>query len=71
MANKREERRRRAEEAREEKLRQGREKKVRRGLTIAAGVLIVLALAFAATRDRAPRPPGKVWSAEHGHWHDS
>ena len=25
----------------------------------------------AAAGDAGPAPPGKVWSAEHGHWHDA
>jgi hypothetical protein len=49
------------------------------GYVVAAAiVLVVVALAFYKSQDRggpggAPgaAPAGKVWSTEHGHWHDA
>ncbi|MDP7529552.1 MAG: SEC-C metal-binding domain-containing protein [Candidatus Marinimicrobia bacterium] len=45
------------------------------------GVLVVVALGFVANKiltsdsqnnpPPGPAPPGKVWSSEHGHWHDA
>ncbi|MGQ0650625.1 MAG: hypothetical protein ACT4P7_24050 [Gemmatimonadaceae bacterium] len=68
MTNKREERRQRAEESKEARERQRRQRALGTRFAMVAGVLIVLALLFAATR--RGRPEGRVWSAEHGHWHD-
>lgn len=38
--------------------------------------LFILAMALSRTTDDSsrapgPAPPGKVWSPEHGHWHDA
>jgi len=46
----------------------------RRWLWIAGAVIVVLVLvggAIAALRDASTTPTGKVWSEEHGHWHDA
>lgn len=38
------------------------------GIVLLGGIILVV-LAFLSD-DGAP-PPGKVWSPEHGHWHDA
>jgi hypothetical protein len=64
----REERRLRAEEAKAWRETERRQRVLRTRFAMVAGVVIVLALLFAATRRGTPA--GRVWSAEHGHWHD-
>ena len=54
-----------------------RKKAVMLGLII--GILVVIAsiIMFTSTEPAGtsappgPAPPGKVWSEEHGHWHDA
>ena len=70
MTDKREDRRQRAEQAKELKERQERRRVMRTRLFIAAAVLAVVAVGFAVLRKPPAAPGGKVWSAEHGHWHD-
>ena len=67
--DKREERRRRAELAQEAKVVQQKQQVLRRRVLIAAGILAVAAFVWAATH-RGSAPAGRVWSPEHGHWHD-
>jgi hypothetical protein len=43
---------------------------MKRGLLMVAGVLVVIAIGFMATRRDGTEVGGRVWSAEHGHWHD-
>jgi hypothetical protein len=37
---------------------------------LVGGVLAVIVLGFLATRRDGAESGGRVWSAEHGHWHD-
>jgi hypothetical protein len=69
-AAKREARRQRAALERETKDRRRRQQLVRSRVLIVLGAAAVIALgAFLALRD-APSNTGRVWSPEHGHWHD-
>lgn len=70
MANKREARRQRAEEAKEAKAHQTRKRVIRGRLIIVAVVAALGVIGYLVASDRPSAPPGKVWSAEHGHWHD-
>lgn len=65
---KREERKERAEQARQHAERMKAQKRLRSRLMVIGGVLVVLAVGFLATRRGGGN--GRVWSAEHGHWHD-
>ena len=43
-------------------------------VAIAVGAAMLGALligVMALTGERASSPPGRMWSAEHGHWHDA
>jgi len=65
----REERKQRSELERQDRERQKRSAGTRKRLLLVIGVLTVLAVAIlAATRRQGDS--GRVWSAEHGHWHD-
>lgn len=69
MATKREERKQRSEAERQEREHAKRAARVRARLFFLAGIVAVAAivvLAVARRKDSA----GRVWSAEHGHWHD-
>ncbi|MCC6773827.1 MAG: hypothetical protein IT360_21760 [Gemmatimonadaceae bacterium] len=68
-SDKREERRRRAEQAQEARVLRVKQQVLRRRVLIAAGILIAVAFVWAATH-RGSAPAGRVWSPEHGHWHD-
>ena len=69
MTSKREERKQRSEQERIEREHQKRARGMRNRVMIVAGVLAVIAvIALAMTRRQAGS--GRVWSAEHGHWHD-
>lgn len=70
MTNKREERKQRSEQAKLAKERQQRQRVLGRRVLVLIGVLAVAGLVFATVRrDKQPQN-GRVWSAEHGHWHD-
>jgi cell division septal protein FtsQ len=70
MSTKREERRKRSELERQNKERQRRRQILRSRLLFALGAAAVIAIGvFLVQRDR-PASAGRVWSAEHGHWHD-
>jgi hypothetical protein len=68
MDNKREERRQRAEQAREAQERFKRQRAMRSRMMLVVGLLAVIVIGLVATR--RGRADGRVWSAEHGHWHD-
>ena len=68
MSSKREERKQRSEAERLERERQKRASGVRSRMFLLVGVLVVAAIAvLGVTRRRSDS--GRVWSAEHGHWH--
>jgi hypothetical protein len=66
---KREERRARSEAARTERERLQKQRRLQRPMIIAVGLLVLIAVAVMATQRRSSGG-GRVWSAEHGHWHD-
>ena len=69
MTAKREERKQRSEQERLERERQKRAEGMRKRFMLVAGVLAVIAvIALAMTRRQAGS--GRVWSPEHGHFHD-
>jgi hypothetical protein len=70
MSDKREARRHRAEAEREQREREKRQRKLKARLMLVGGVLAVIVLGFLATRRDGAESGGRVWSAEHGHWHD-
>ena len=69
MASKRDERKERADMARQQAERKQKRWKVRSRLLMILGAFAVLALAVLAAR-RPASGDGRVWSVEHGHWHD-
>jgi hypothetical protein len=69
MSSKREERKQRSEAERLERERQQQARKLRGRLFVVAGVLAVAAVVLLAVT-RKQGDSGRVWSAEHGHWHD-
>jgi hypothetical protein len=69
MSSKREERKQRAEAERLEREHAKRAQRMRtRGFFIAGVLAVALVVVLAITRRR--EATGRVWSAEHGHWHD-
>jgi hypothetical protein len=69
MSSKREDRKQRSEAERLERERLKRSQVMRRRLLLVAGMVAVLAvIALAVTRRQGNS--GRVWSAEHGHWHE-
>ncbi|HEX6315595.1 MAG TPA: hypothetical protein VFZ73_12080 [Gemmatimonadaceae bacterium] len=68
MASKREERKQRAEAEREARERAARGLKMRNRLLVLVGLLVVTAIITLTITRR--EGSGRVWSAEHGHWHD-
>jgi hypothetical protein len=68
MASKREERKQRAEAEREARERAARGVKLRNRLLVLVGALVVGAIVTLTITRR--ESSGRVWSAEHGHWHD-
>lgn len=69
VASKREERRQRSEAERQRREQQRRQKALRSRLLIVAGLLGVIALSVLAVRGN-DEGGGRVWSPEHGHWHE-
>ena len=69
MASKREERKERADITRQQAERRQRQRKVGARLLMILGAFAVLAVAVLAAR-RPASGDGRVWSVEHGHWHD-
>ena len=69
MSSKREERKQRSEAERLERERLRRSQVTRRRLLFVAGIVAVLAVIVLAVT-RRPGDSGRVWSAEHGHWHE-
>ena len=67
-SRKREERKERSELARQHAERVKHQRRMRSRMFVIVGALAVLALAVLATR--RPGGSGRVWSAEHGHWHE-
>lgn len=41
------------------------------GLIVLAALFVVYVNQFGGNQQPGQAPPGKVWSAEHGHWHDA
>jgi hypothetical protein len=71
MSDKREARRQRSMLERENKERRRRQQVMRTRLLFALGTAAVIAIGFLlAQRDRPGGGAGRVWSPEHGHWHD-
>ena len=71
MDTKREERKQRAEAQRDAQIRERRQRQWRSRALFTAGILVLIAMGFLATRRRdGEEKDGKVWSAAHGHWHD-
>jgi hypothetical protein len=69
MSSKREERKQRAEAERQEREHAKRAQRMRTRVFFIVGVLAVaLVVVLGITRKRDTG--GRVWSAEHGHWHD-
>ncbi|HEX7123079.1 MAG TPA: hypothetical protein VF178_11960 [Gemmatimonadaceae bacterium] len=69
MTSKREERRQRSEAERRRREQLRRQKALRSRLLIVAGLLGVIALSALAL-GRRDDGGGRVWSPEHGHWHE-
>ena len=69
MTSTREERKQRSEQEQLERERQERAKKMRNRAILVGGVLAVIAV-FALAMTRKKDEPGRVWNAEHGHWHN-
>jgi len=68
MTTKREARRLRAEQQKVNLERDERRRVRSKRLVIGGCVILLAVLIFASVRRKPPE--GKVWSAEHGHWHD-
>jgi hypothetical protein len=68
MDTKREERKQRSEAEREYREHVKRAQVMRKRLFLIAGVLVVGAVVWLGVSRR--QQSGRVWSAEHGHWHD-
>jgi len=41
------------------------------GIVVLAALYMVYMNTTGGTQQPGQAPPGKVWSAEHGHWHDA
>ena len=70
MSTKREARKQRAEARRATEEQAARQRKLRSRAIIAVGAVTLIATAFFAFRESGNPNRGRVWSAEHGHWHD-
>ena len=68
MTTKREERKQRSEAERVHREQAKHAQVMRKRFFFVAGVLIVAVVAWLSIARR--EQPGRVWSAEHGHWHD-
>jgi hypothetical protein len=68
MGEKREERKERAELARQHAERVKQQRKFRSRLMMVLGALAVITVGVLAARRGSQ--DGRVWSAEHGHWHE-
>jgi hypothetical protein len=69
MSSKRDDRKQRSDAERLERERLKRSQVARRRMLLVAGAVAVLAvIALAVTRRQGDS--GRVWSAEHGHWHE-
>jgi hypothetical protein len=68
MTNKREERKQRSEAERVYREHSKRAVAMRKRFLLIAGVLVVGAVVWLNLSRR--QQSGRVWSAEHGHWHD-
>jgi hypothetical protein len=69
MSSKRDDRKQRSEAERLERERLKRSQVARRRLLLVAGIVAVLAVTVLAVT-RRQGDSGRVWSAEHGHWHE-
>jgi hypothetical protein len=69
MNSKREERKQRSEADRVHRERAKRAQTMRNRLIFITGVLIVAGVVWLAVNRR--QQSGRVWSPEHGHWHDA
>ena len=69
MSTKREERKQRSEADRVYREQMKRAQVMRKRFFVIAGVLIVGVVAWLGIARR--QQSGRVWSAEHGHWHDA
>jgi hypothetical protein len=69
VATKREERKQRSEAERQEREHARRASRMRARLFFLAGIVAAAAIVVLAVTHRRENG-GRVWSAEHGHWHD-
>jgi hypothetical protein len=69
MTDKREARRQRSALERQHREQLKRQQTLRSRAFVVAGALVILAIGVLLIR-RANDSSGRVWSAEHGHWHD-
>ena len=69
MSTKREERKQRSEAERIHREQMKRAQVVRNRLFFVAGVVVVAAMVWLGVSRR--QQSGRVWSAEHGHWHNA
>jgi hypothetical protein len=70
MTSKREERKQRSEAERSHREQLKHAQVMRKRFFFVAGVLIVAAVAWLSL-SKPKQQSGRVWSAEHGHWHDA
>lgn len=70
MASKREERKQRAEAQRALQDQRAKQRKWRSRAIMVGVVLAVIVAGVMATRRDGDVNQGRVWSAEHGHWHE-
>ena len=70
MSTKREERKQRAELARQNQTRRQRQRVMKSRVLVALGAAAVLAVGVMLARRDPKAGSGRVWSPEHGHWHD-
>ena len=70
MTDKREARRQRAEQDRLEREQGERQRKFRSRLLVVVAILAMLTVGVLSVTRRNDENAGRVWSPEHGHWHD-
>jgi len=46
-------------------------RKIPMGYVLAALAILAVVAVYVVRQSGPTAPPGKVWSAEHGHWHDA